>query len=393
MVYSTIGVLCGMVGLYLTAIQVPLSPEIQAETTIPKPSTINRLDSRKRDEDQIMTLGREHRVITKEPGDESEERDNLVSTGNSVVPEFPRVLRLDQTSSLSSDQPEYQLLGLGIRTVSFLKIQVYVVGIYVAADDIVALQKKLIKRINPLATALVVGERDELKSMLNNPEKSEEIWDTILKDGACRMLIRIVPTRNTDFGHLRDAWVRTMTSRAQKVGWDDEKFGESVAQFKRIFARGSVPKGTELILSRGKKGNLEVWYHGNGRGQNENGIDKLDRQKDSDPNDDRIRNRERVILPKERFDPTLWTDLTKNFDLTPMETPFLPDLDKLIDEIIKAAYKRSDIAQHLIFALIDDQSHRWPKGIGRFLRTYMQDCEVRGAKIYFRGKLFLPNAG
>jgi len=267
MVYSAIGVLCGMVGLYVTAIQIPLSPETHDEKTIAKSSTINRLDSRKRDDDTIMTLGREHKVVTKELGDVSKERDSFVSTGNSVVPEFPRALRLDQT--------EYQLLGLGIRTVSFLKIQVYVVGIYVAVDDISALQNKLIKRINPLATTLVVGEKDELKSMLNDPEKSEEIWDAILKDGACRMLIRIVPTRNTDFGHLRDAWVRSMTSRAQKVGWNDEKFGEDVAEFKRIFARGSVPKGTELILSRGKKGNLKVWYHDDGPSHNDNGINKL----------------------------------------------------------------------------------------------------------------------
>lgn len=256
-----------MVGLYLTAIQVPLSPETYAEKKKPNSSTINRLDSRKRDDESIMTIGREHKVVTKELGDISDERDSFVSTGNSVVPEFPRVLRHDQT--------EYQLLGLGIRTVSFLKIQVYVVGIYVAADDIIVLQNKFIKRINPLATTLVVDEKDELKSLLNDPEKGEDIWNTILKDGACRMLIRIVPTRNTDFGHLRDAWVRSLTSRAQKVGWDDEKFGKSVAQFKRIFARGSVPKGTQLILSRGKKGNLEVWYHGNDHGDDVNGIDKL----------------------------------------------------------------------------------------------------------------------
>ncbi|KAI6246273.1 Altered inheritance of mitochondria protein 18, mitochondrial [Erysiphe necator] len=273
MVYSTIGVLCGMVGLYLTAIQAPLSPETP---TILKSSTLNRLDSRKPDDDPLLILGRERKVVTRKLDDISEERENSVNTGNSVVPEFPRVLKLNNVSSDDSEFTKYYLLGLGTRTVSFLKIQVYVVGVYVAAEDIVKLQNNLIKRVNPQATTLILNEKDELRSMLNNPEQNEQIWDTILKEGGCRMLIRIVPTRNTDFGHLRDAWVRSMKSRAQKAEWNDEKFGENVALFKRIFARGNIPKGTELILSRGSLGNLEVWYHG----QSTSRLDKLGEVRD-----------------------------------------------------------------------------------------------------------------
>ena len=57
---------------------------------------------------------------------------------------------------------EYQLLGLGIRTVSFLGIQVYVVGMYVATEDIAALQEGLIRKIAPTATTLVAGEKESL---------------------------------------------------------------------------------------------------------------------------------------------------------------------------------------------------------------------------------------
>jgi len=70
-----------------------------------------------------------------------------------------------------------------------------------------------------------------------------------------------VPTRNTDFGHLRDAWVRAMTARAQRnKEYQDEKFGDTVGQFKQIFSKGNVPKGKELLLSRGKDGAMSIWY-------------------------------------------------------------------------------------------------------------------------------------
>jgi len=76
------------------------------------------------------------------------------------------------------------------------------------------------------------------------------------------MLLRIVPTRNTDFHHLRDGWVRAITSRAQrnKEEFGDESFGASLNEFKALFNRGSVPQEKELILSKNQKGDLVIWY-------------------------------------------------------------------------------------------------------------------------------------
>ena len=157
---------------------------------------------------------------------------------------------------------EYQLVGLGIRTVSFLKIQVYVVGMYVATDDIAALQEALIRRIDPVATTLVAGEKEKLKQILLDPEQGEEIWSQVLRDSGVRTVVRIVPTRDTDFGHLRDGWVRAITGRARKnpEEFEDDAFGVSVNNFKALFRRGSVPKKKELLLARNEKGVLAVWY-------------------------------------------------------------------------------------------------------------------------------------
>lgn len=216
-------------------------------------------------------------MVVQKLGEEPEEIKDLVETGTSTVPTFPRVLEFvdDEREMKNAGSPgpgeaatdglvEYQLLGLGIRTVSFLGIQVYVVGMYIATDDIAAFQEHLIHRIAPIASTLVAGEKEDLKKVLFDPEKGEEVWSAVLKETGARTLLRIVPTRNTDFHHLRDGWVRQITARAQIPGnkgeYGDEGFGVAMQQFKALFNRGSVPKQKELLLSRDRKGKLAVWY-------------------------------------------------------------------------------------------------------------------------------------
>lgn len=258
------GLIFGMAAIYATATSIELPPS--------KP---NKLDSDKRADDPLVVLGRERKVVVHKIGEEPEEIKDVVETGTSTVPEFPRVLEFSdenataKTDGLTTGETdrglvEYQLVGLGIRTVSFLGIQVYVVGLYIATEDIAALQKSLIREISSVGSALVAGEKEKLKTKLLDPEEGEKIWKDLLKENRIRSLIRIVPTRNTDFHHLRDGWVRQITARAQnpinKEEYQDESFGVSMQQFKALFNRGSVPKQKELLLSRDGKGKLVVWY-------------------------------------------------------------------------------------------------------------------------------------
>lgn len=226
-----------------------------------------------------------------------------VETGNSAVPHFPSTIKLPKTIDAASLQPgqevsilpeqeeEYQLLGLGIRTVSFLAIQVYVVGLYIAKSDLATLQQRLVRTaVQPptgdaaeggavAATSLVPTERDALKQLLLDPEKGEDVWADILKEGNLRTAIRIVPTRNTDFMHMRDGWVRGVMARVQRLNakakehaaaaaaageFEDESFGQSVNDFKALFGRGTrknIPKGQVLLLLRGQQGALDALHH------------------------------------------------------------------------------------------------------------------------------------
>jgi hypothetical protein len=253
--YAGAGVIFGMIAIYITASQIPLDP--------PK---VAKLDSGRRDDDPLVVLGKERKVVIQKLGEEPEERPDTVETGTSTVPTFPRVLEFtdDEKRALKHDDgmTEYQLIGLGIRTVSFLGIQVYVVGMYVATDDIAKLQEDLIKQVEEGASTLVVGEKEKLRQMLYDPEESTKVWSHVLQKADVRTLIRIVPTRNTDFHHLRDAWVRGLTAKAvgDKESFGDEKFGTAVQDFKTLFNRGNIPKGKELLLSRDKWGKLVIWF-------------------------------------------------------------------------------------------------------------------------------------
>ena len=238
-------------------------------------------------------------------GGKEEEEVEQVPTGTSTVPSFPKTIHLPSSSTRSTSpalpagtgaiEHEYQLLGLGIRTVSFLSIQVYVVGLYIATPDIAALQSRLVRRVAGTETAstLVPSEKEQLKRMLLDGEMSEEVWDAVLREGGIRSVIRIVPTRNTDFAHLRDGWVRGITARSQerarraavapaapvpaptpatalgeeitRESYDDMGFGQAIGTFKAVFAgagRKGVDKGKVLMLERDARGVLSAWVEG-----------------------------------------------------------------------------------------------------------------------------------
>ncbi|KAK3499584.1 chalcone-flavanone isomerase-domain-containing protein [Neurospora hispaniola] len=242
-------------------IKLELKKPIQADSSLPSTDPL------------AGTNAAERKVVLRD-----EKGHELVPTGNSTVPTFPRTLELGSfegaiapgpsASGLAPtitgpDQTEYTLVGFGLRTVTFIGIQVYVVGYYVATADVASLQSALTKKVNPIATTLVAGERDQLRTDLLDPAKGKEIWDGLLANGIpARSVFRVIPVRDTDFHHLRDGFVRAIQARAGKVG--DEQFGEAMKDFRQIFNRGKVPAKQELLLIRDGEGKLSVVYDDGG---------------------------------------------------------------------------------------------------------------------------------
>ncbi|TKA80959.1 hypothetical protein B0A55_02395 [Friedmanniomyces simplex] len=234
----------------------------------------------------VIGAGDGKRIIASGAGEQVE----LVETGTSSVPHFPRTMYLPSSSASTAatvvpgvvgvaqpnddanpgntaNEEEYTLVGLGIRTVMW--IQVYVVGMYVRTQDITTLQAKLVRHVNPTASALIPSEKEDLKKKLLDPEESRAIWAELLKVPGIKTAFRISPTRSTNFSHLRDGFVsginnRTGEARALTQGgateYDSEEFGRSVQDLKAIFKGSNAPKGSVLVLSRDERGALDVLY-------------------------------------------------------------------------------------------------------------------------------------
>ncbi|KFH42473.1 Altered inheritance of mitochondria protein-like protein [Hapsidospora chrysogenum ATCC 11550] len=260
------GAIAGIISFIYTAWK--LKDAIYAEAEKKKSQNAAQCDSPIPTETFKTEAGEKRKVILHD--DEGRE---IVPTGNSVVQTFPRTIDIKLPSDSRSSNPieasisknegvEFTLVGLGTRTVTFLGLQVYVVGFYVATQDIEKLQHYLVKKVNSLATTLIPAEKETLRKSLLDASESEETWDTILRDAGCRSAFLIAPVRDTDFHHLRDGFVRAITGRSQRdnKAYGDEQFGAALKDFKAMFNRGSVPKKKELLLCRDRAGQLIVMY-------------------------------------------------------------------------------------------------------------------------------------
>ncbi|KAK4637592.1 Altered inheritance of mitochondria protein 18, mitochondrial [Fulvia fulva] len=289
--FAGIGLLLSIFGLAMVLYNLDLDDMEQAELKRKNKQQLDASDDSNKQfqgkEVEIIGAGEDKRIVARGPGGEVE----LVETGTSSVPHFPRTIHLPTSPESApakaaagtdvpglnegtnagniQNQEEYTLLGLGIRTVSFLGIQVYVVGMYIRTQDISALQEKLIHVINESASTLIPSEKEELKKRLLDPSGSREIWQELLKVPGLKTAWRVAPTRNTDFGHLRDGWITGITNRTREAKqlakgveteYDAEDFGQAIGSFKSLFAGGKAPKGSVMILARGTTGNMDVWF-------------------------------------------------------------------------------------------------------------------------------------
>ncbi|RAL62606.1 hypothetical protein DID88_004453 [Monilinia fructigena] len=122
--------------------------------------------------------------------------------------------------------------------------------------------------------------------------------------------------------------------------------------------------------------------------------DALSRKREDRPNfatgdDERLKNRERIVLPADKFDIDLYNELKAGIHLAPTDL-VVPAEDKPIDELIDDAYRRSDMAHQLIAAIEDHHVRKWPVEFRKTLRVAMQDCYVANNRIYYRERLWIP---
>ncbi|THZ84522.1 hypothetical protein D6C84_04066 [Aureobasidium pullulans] len=301
--FAAVGLLMSVGGLTLTLYNLDLD-ELEKSANKKKA----QLDAGPGSEDfqgrhvHIIGAGEDKRIVA-----EGDQELDLVKTGSGSVPYFPRKIYLPVPGTESSksetaqpnsrinpgnvqNQEEYTMVGLGIRTVSFLSIEVYVMGLYVRTQDISTLQARLIHLINPDASTLVPGEKDGLKQRMLDPDTSVEIWEQLLREEGIRSAWRVVPSKNTDFAHLRDGWVNgikratTEVNRVKQTNpkivtadYENESFGDAMRDFKGMFSGGRTPKGSVVLMLRDAPGSMQVLFEDPAKGT---GIERVGKVED-----------------------------------------------------------------------------------------------------------------
>lgn len=186
--------------------------------------------------------------------------------------EFPAEL---EPQNLKLTEP-MRLVGLGVRTVSFLAVKVYVAGFY--ADPRVLRALRVIPGwSNNLSKQNFLSDHTPLKD--EDDIRGESLFRNLLSAPA-NFAIRIAPVRPTDFTHLRDGFCRSLTARVQlahksgKITQADlEGASESISIFRSFFPTGvSVPKGKALHLIRTADQTLVVEYDGKKLGELNNQV-------------------------------------------------------------------------------------------------------------------------
>lgn len=172
---------------------------------------------------------------------------------DSSISAFPTNLFMANQANLDTD---YQLLGYGIRSVTFVGFKVYGIAIYIATDD-VSKTKKILNQ-NYLST--FGTENHSLTELLTIPEFSTEIISKLLEENI-RFTARISPVRNTDFNHLKDGLIKSILAHPQSKELK-EAVNNGLEELRDVFNghRGSVPKDHALWISKLPQGKLKISY-------------------------------------------------------------------------------------------------------------------------------------
>lgn len=159
----------------------------------------------------------------------------------------------------SNGSEELRLIGLGVRTVTFLSVRVYVAGLYVDAKAIDALKSS-------------PDWKGFEATWMSNKDKdhSGEALVSALLDRGITCAIRIVPVRPTDYNHLKGGLSRAVQGRAKSARKAnllsqeaDQALANSIQELIDAFPKATLAKGRALDMvispaSSGKQGFLDL---------------------------------------------------------------------------------------------------------------------------------------
>ena len=125
-------------------------------------------------------------------------------------------------------------------------------------------------------------------------------------------------------------------------------------------------------------------------------LSRLPGSKPAGADDDRLRHRQQIMIPHDKVDPTILEELFHN-SRNSNDSDFVAALDpaaeeKPLEELIRQAYQDDELARDMVAALRERKLRRWPRHVRKKLRCDMSECALVDGQIYFRKRLFVPDA-
>lgn len=193
-----------------------------------------------------------HRLIELDNKEKSISINHSIAVDSSISP-FPTALICANQTNLNTD---FQLLGYGVRSVTFVNFKVYGIGLYIANDDV----NKVRRILGPDYLSTFGTENHSLKELLSDPDFSTQLISKLLEEKV-RFAVRISPVRNTDFNHLKDGLIKSILAHSESKE-NKEIVSKGLEELRNVFNgyRGSVPKNHVLWLEVLKQGSLSISY-------------------------------------------------------------------------------------------------------------------------------------
>ncbi|KAF8944024.1 hypothetical protein BGZ47_004752 [Haplosporangium gracile] len=183
---------------------------------------------------------------------ESQAQPAIVIDEDSKI-EFPRTIR-------SEDGSPARLLGLGVRKITFLKVQVYALGLYAKASDL--------DDHNSRFRAL-----PEVQKFQRTDAASSDTAFRAIVQNPIELILRIVPVRNTNGPHLRDGFTRNLTEAIKQQSLNDvenEEAMKGIIEFKNLFPKGKINAGQAMLFRKSPDGSMSIELDGEVLGKTSN---------------------------------------------------------------------------------------------------------------------------
>lgn len=173
---------------------------------------------------------------------------NSVDIDSSVDP-FPYSLNKGGLLATS-----YDILGFGVRSVTFVGFKVYAIAVYLANEDKSKAEK-------------VLSTYSNLEKDLQDPDQSTKIVNELLENET-KFAVRLSPVRNTDYNHLKDGFIKSILAHP-KAKEHREEINRGLEELRNIFQvrRGTVPKNHVMLLQILNGGKLNFSYENTTTGE------------------------------------------------------------------------------------------------------------------------------